>query len=176
MKLNKYKYEILTITVILIIIFFIYPRISPYISHNLKVDSSDLIVNGYYYSINMDQLTKLEVKSDKVIMTGFDVFFLKQSDEFQVVRHIPSEFLPILGQDSSWILLDSTFSEENFTIRTFENQNSKAQVKVYLPFWNSSPNWYAFKLNDNRELFVLSSANFKRDENVYLAYILVKQT
>ena len=164
----------MTILFLLIIIFFIYPRISPYISHNLKVASSNLLVKGHYYSINMDQLTKLEIDSNKVIMIGFDVSFFKESKEYKIVRDIPSEYLPLISQDTSWILLDTTKSKGNYTIRFFENQSSKSQIKVYLPFWNSIPNWYAFKLKYNRELLVLSSANFKRGENVYLAYILLK--
>ena len=176
MKLKKYKYELFTIMFLIFVIFFIYPRVSPYISHNLKVDSPDLSVKGYYYSINMDQLTNLAVDSAKVIMTGFDIPFFKQSKGYKIIRDIPSEYLPFLGQDSSWILLDKTESKENYTVRIFENQSSKDQVKVYLPFWNSNPDWYAFKLRDNRELFILSSANFKEGENVYLAYILKKKT
>ena len=175
MKLKKYKYELSTILILIIIIFFIYPKVSPYLSHNLKVESTNLSVDGYYYSINMDQLTKLAIDSDKVVMTGFDISFLKQTDEYKIVRDIPSKYLPILEQDSSWILLDKTESTKNNIIRIFENRNSKAQVKVYLPIWNSNPEWYAFKLKNEKELFILSSADFKRDENVYLAYILIKK-
>ncbi len=175
MKLKKYKYEILIVLFLVIMVFFVYPKVSPYISHKLKVESDNLFVSGYYYSINMDQLTRLEVDSDKVIMTGFDITFLKQSDKYKVVRDIPTEYLPILEQDSTWKLLDKSESKGNYTLRIFENRLSNDRIRIYLPFWNSNPNWYAFKLKNERDLFILSSANFKQNEDVYLGFILVKK-
>lgn len=173
--LNKYKYEIMTILFLIVVVFFIYPKVSPLISHNLRVESENLKVDGYYYSLNMDQLTKLTVDSDNVILTGFDVWFFKPSKEYNIVRHIPSEYLPLLGRDTTWILLNRSESKDDDIIKIFENSGSGNKIKVYLPFWNEQPNWYAFKLNNNRVLFILSSANFKRDEDVYLAYIMIKE-
>lgn len=170
---NKYKYEILTILILIIVVFFIYPKVSPYISHNLKVESVNLKVDGYYYSLNMDQLTNLTIESNNVIQTGFDVMLYEPSEEYNIVRDIPSEYLPLLGIDTSWVLLNRSESKDNYTIRVFENSRTKNKIKVYLPFWNSDPEWYVFRLNNNRVLFILSSANFKRGEDVYLAYILI---
>ena len=119
----------------------------------------------------MNQLSNLKVEINKVTLTGYDVTFFKPSQEFQIVRKYPGKYSI---RDTSWVLLDTMISSIGYCERTFRNRSIGKELNVSLPFWNSYPEWVALKDSNNEMLLILSSANWKRDENVYLGFIEVK--
>ena len=174
-EIKELKWKILSLLFILVIVFYIYPKLSSYFPRELKTNSSTLSVEGEYFPMTMNQLTKLVIDSNRVNLIGFDVSFLTPGAEYKIERDIPVKYMPLPEQDTNWVLPDSTNSTEKYQIRIFQNRLSKDKIKVWLPFGNAEPEWFAYKTENGNELLILSSGDFKRGENVYLGYILIKR-
>ncbi len=160
----------LSLGVIVLVLYFLYPEISSRISRPLDVRST-LSAHGYYYPLNMHQLTALSVDSNTVTLTGYDVQFYQRSEDRRIQRSFPEKYTV---RDTCWMLLDSTLSENGRTIRTFRHAVSLKELSVSLPFWNSIPEWTAMRSNANETLIILSGADWKHGEDVYLGFIEIK--
>lgn len=161
---------ILFMAVIVVVFTYLYPEISSRISRRLDVRSS-LSAHGYYYPLRMDQITALSVDSNIITINGYDVMFYRQSEPYRIERSFPEKYSQ---RDTSWMLLDSTITENGHTLRTFRQTNSMNEVSVALPFWNSSPEWVAMSSSSHETLIIISGANWKRSEDVYLGFIEIK--
>jgi len=163
--------KIVVIIVVACTFLYLYPEVMTHISQPLNVHSTSLSVNGFYYPINMSQLNKLAIDSSGIVLTGYNVSFYKQSEEFNIVRDYPVKYSK---QDSSWVLLDTIVTSTEHCIRTFLHKQSGKEFSVSLPLWNSYPEWITMKNGENEMLLILSSGNWKQGEDVYLGFVEIK--
>lgn len=173
-KLKKFGIVLITLIVIAVLYFYIYPMASTHIPRSLKAKSKTYAIQSVYYIMNMDQLTKLEIDSTQIFLTGYNISFLKPQPEFRIIRDIPEKYLPLNNQDTTWKIMDSSKLDDDWEVRTFVNSKNNDRLVVWLPLMSGEPIWYVYNLINNKKLFVVSGGNWKRDKKVYLAYILLE--
>jgi hypothetical protein len=174
-KLKKIGIILFSLIVVVTLYYYIYPEVSTYIPHSMKVKSKSYSIESVYYLMNMEQITDLKIDSTEVVLTGYNLSFFKPQPKFKILRDIPEKYLPLNNLDTTWNLAVIGQLEEGFEVRTFVNKEDNDSLVVWLPFMGGRPIYYVYNLANNNKLFILSGGNWKRSDKVYLSYILLKK-
>lgn len=172
--LKKIGITLIFIIIIIVFYFYVYPAVSTYVPRSMKVKSKNFSIQSVYYPMNMEQITRLEIDSTKVILTGYNLSFFEPKPEFTIVRDIPDKYLPLNNLDTTWNIIEIGKLDEGLEVRTFVNRVTNDSLVIWLPIMGGGPIWYVYNLENDNKLFILSGGNWKTNDKVYLAYVLLK--
>jgi hypothetical protein len=170
---NDYLILFLAIIIFGVIYFYLYPEVSSHFTRTLKVESTNLIVQGSYYPLALDGVDSVYLQSGKLVVQGFDMSRFQVSGHREITRTLPEQDNRFHILDTSWTLIDSVKTIGDISIRTFYNRDWGKQFTIQFPYHNEYPSWKAYVNHGDNVLIVLASGNWKQGEKVYFGYIEV---